>query len=295
MFWTPQGPFISNRPVRVVNLGRAWLGQDPNNRLLSVPVAAILRRWKLATPAAATYPDLQPLIPVSQSPTSSEAEDLSLIDWFFLYKPLAGPATDRLERDRMLARDYGVAADDPFYYPKEFKSDVPTKKIPFVSDIGAAAYFDIQTSGPWGNIKPSVKNAAVMLEEISKYPLPSAISANPSPWYQTAQPDLAALVKAGKPLDPEGTRTWITLNVLKYLAAQQSQTTAEAFEASADAADKAFANEIRRVAAQTQSQAAQAQPSGAAPGAPGTGGIPTGLLVGGGIAAAAGVVFAILR
>lgn len=114
MFWAPQGPFISNRPVRVVNLGRAWLGQDPNNRLLSIPTQTLLDRYKMtdtgwaaligedhyhATGAAHTHPtaaqmasqwvgalpasDRQNLQAAAAAPTSDELSDLGMVDGFF--------------------------------------------------------------------------------------------------------------------------------------------------------------------------------------------------------------------
>jgi len=361
MFWTSSGPFISNRPVRIVNLGRAWLGQDPNNRLLSVPLSAINRRWGLFVPETSTLPGLQVLVPIAASSTPAELTDLSLIDWFYddRWVRFGRNTGSGILRDRARSYKHYVqlqAPNDPFYNPPEY--DPRIGGIPHINFMGPSDYFGIQTSSPWGNMKLAVENAAVVLRQLFGYPFPSPISAMPDFWVIMAKPELQALVKAGKPLNPVETRVWITMNILSHYeevsaqiahhfeevqddaqdrarriaiikvgfglvisivfpaliasafsaiqtvqSIQQQQEAADAVRdmenaaAAFDATDAAFAKEIRIATEYYEEKLAQAQgpaaPGGTAPGAPEeaqAGGIPTELLVGGGIAAAAATV-----
>lgn len=151
MFWASPGPFISNRPVRVVNLGRAWLGQDPNNRLLSIPTQTLLDRYKMTatgwaalvvgehphtTGAAHTHPtaaqmvagwlgalpasDRQNLQAAAAAPTSEEIGDLGMLDGFFggtIARPYCDPTQPVTPCGERNCARYPSLGGSAFYCP----------------------------------------------------------------------------------------------------------------------------------------------------------------------------------
>lgn len=202
---------------------------------------------------------------IAMDPTSEELEDLALIDGFFS-NSLTVDVCKGLKDPRSIQHFGGFGGGrGQTYTPTQAESIVTwmtyvpqpvgrwggQKQAPNISadEIDSvknssffcetpkghpalpwgtpADWFGIDPNQAWGNIKPQVKNAMIIMDQISTFPFPPPIDQYVGQWWATAAPDLKNLAHIGSPVDPGAVRMWITLSVAANYSAMVDRIQAE--------------------------------------------------------------------
>lgn len=76
------------------------------------------------------------------------------------------------------------------------------------------AFFQIDGRKTWGEIKLSVQNAVIIMQDVAQYPFPPPIDVYPGEWWKVNRPDMVQMVQVQSLLDPGTVDYWVTLSVI---------------------------------------------------------------------------------
>lgn len=242
----------SVRRFPVTNLGRFSLGQAPPpvNRLMDIRTDFILSRYDILTGGEKGWQvhseglgisDIpaevqRTLYEVMQNPSEEELRDIALMSSFFdmpnysenLYEacqyvqtgqvPQRGPVPKGGWKPGSVQRfgveDRSIDLASPFFCPSlESLPDPASMRYVFPAFGGGPAYFGINFTEYWGDIRYAMNNALTFMRVMESYPFPSPIGVRPQVWYYHSQKEIQDLLRQPMYLPADLIRFWVTMNL----------------------------------------------------------------------------------